>query len=107
MGQVRRLSSGGSGSSWLMLSGLALMGQASRSDSQVFNLSPSVDDGPVPAEVGVGGGEGAGAFVGGALVVAFDEGANAGFEVARQVVVLEQDAVLQGLVLTLDLAPTG
>ena len=46
-----------------MLSGLALMGQASRSDSQVFDLSPSVDDGPVPAEVDVGGGEVAEAFV--------------------------------------------
>ena len=87
-----------------MLSGLALMGQASRSDRQVFDLSPSVDDGPVPAEVDVGGGEVAEAFVVAAVVVAFDEGANAGFEIAWQVVVLEQDAVLQGLVPTLDLA---
>ena len=70
-----------------MLSGLALMGQASRSDSQVFDLSPSVDDGPVPAEVDVGGGEVAEAFVVAAVVVAFDEGANAGFEIARQVAV--------------------
>jgi hypothetical protein len=38
-----------------MLSGLALMGQASRSDRQVFDLSPSVDDGPVPAKEDVGG----------------------------------------------------
>jgi hypothetical protein len=87
-----------------MLSGWALMGQASRSDRQVFELSPSVDDGPVPVEVDVGGGEVAEAFVVAAVVVAFDEGANAGFEIARQAVVLEQDAVLQGLVPTLDLA---
>jgi hypothetical protein len=80
------------------------VGQASRSDRQVFDLSPSVDDGPVPAEVDVGGGEVAEAFVVAAMVVTFDEGANAGFELARQVVVLEQDAVLQGLVPTLDLA---
>src|SRR4029453_1141600 len=90
-----------------MLSGLALMGQASRSDRQVFDLSPSVDDAPVPVELDVGGGEVAEALVVAAVVVAFDEGANAGFEIARQVVVLEQDAVLQGLVPTLDLALGG
>jgi hypothetical protein len=38
----------------------------------------------VPAEVDVGGGEIAEAFVVAAVVVAFDEGANAGFEIARQ-----------------------
>jgi hypothetical protein len=37
------------------------------------------------------------------LTVGVDEGAKAGFEIARQVVVLEQDAVLQSLVPTLDL----
>ena len=40
-----------------MLSRLVVMGQAAVFDGQVFDLSPSLDDGVVPAEVDVGGGE--------------------------------------------------
>ena len=36
------------------------------------------------------------------MVVMIDEGFDLGFEIARQEVVLEQDAVFQGLVPTLD-----
>ena len=104
MGQLGRLSKGGSGSSGLMLSGLALMGQAAFSDGQVFDVSPSVDDGPVASEVDVSRRQIGEAFVIAAVVVALDEGADAGLEVAGQIVVLEQDAVLQGLVPALDLA---
>jgi hypothetical protein len=38
------------------------------------------------------------------VVVMIDEGADLVFEIARQIVVLQQDAVLQGLVPTFDLA---
>ena len=89
---------GGSGSSWLMLSRLVVMGQAAFFDGQVFDLSPSLDDGVVPAEVDVGGGEVGEAFVVAAEVVVLDEGADAGLEIARQIVVLQQDTVLQGLI---------
>ena len=61
-------------------------------------------NGVVPAEVDVGGGEVGEAFVVAAVVVVLDEGADAGLEIARQIVVLQQDTVLQGLMPTLDLA---
>ncbi len=87
-----------------MLSRLVVMGQAVFFDGQVFDLSPSLDDGVVPPEVDVGGGEVGEAFVVAAVVVVLDEGADAGLEIARQIVVLQQDTVLQGLMPTLDLA---
>lgn len=55
-------------------------------------------------EVGIGGGEGAEALVVAAVVVVVDEGGNGGLELARQEVVLPQDAVLQGLAPALDVA---
>ena len=82
-----------------MLGPLVVMGQAA-----FFDLSPSLDDGVVPAEVDVGGSEVGEAFVVAAVVVVLDEGADAGLEIARQIVVLQQDTVLQGLMPTLDLA---
>ena len=62
------------------------------------------DDGRSPAEVGVGGRHVGQALVVTLVVVVLDEGLDLGLEVARQEVVLQQDAVLQGLVPTLDLA---
>ena len=38
------------------------------------------------------------------MIIALDEGCDLGFEIARQEVVLQEDAVLQGLVPALDLA---
>ena len=38
------------------------------------------------------------------VIVMIDEGADLVFEIARQIIVLQQDAVLQGLMPTLDLA---
>ena len=58
----------------------------------------------VPAEVDVGGGEVGEAFVVARVVVVLDEGADAGLEIARQIVVLQQDTVLQRLMPALDLA---
>ncbi len=57
-----------------------------------------------PAEVDVGRGQIVDALMIADVVVVFDEGANLPFEIARQVVVVEQNAALQGLVLTLDLS---
>src|SRR5262249_15249301 len=52
----------------------------------------------------VGWGEIVDALVITAAVVVVDEGGDLGFEIARQEVVFQQDAVLQGLVPALDLA---
>ena len=57
-----------------------------------------------PAEVDIGGREVLQALVVSAVIVVLDEVANVGFEIAGQVVVFQQDAVLQGLMLTLDFA---
>jgi hypothetical protein len=61
-------------------------------------------DGLAAPEVDVGGGEIVEAFVIAPMVVALDEGCDLGFEITRQEVVFEQDAVLYCLVPPLDLA---
>src|SRR5262249_39903400 len=66
-------------------------------------LSLCQDGGPAP-EVDVGRGESVDGLVITAAVVVVDEGGDLGFEIARQEVVFQQDAVLQGLVPALDLA---
>ena len=48
LGHLGLFLNGGSGSSWLMLSRLVVMGQAAFFDGQVFDLSPSLDDTSVP-----------------------------------------------------------
>src|SRR4026207_588033 len=97
MGQLGWLSNGGSGSSGSMLSGLALVGQAAFSDGQGFDVPPSVDDGPVAPEVDVSRRQIGEAFVITAVVVAIDEGADAGLEVAWQGVGFPQAAGPQGV----------
>ena len=66
---------------WLMLSGLPLVRQTSFFECLFFDLSPFFDDGPVPAEVNVGRFQVAKAFVMAAVIVALNEGADAGLEV--------------------------
>ena len=61
-------------------------------------------DGLAASEVDVGRGEIAEALVIAPMVVVLDEGADLGFEIARQEVVFEQDAVLQRLMPAFDLA---
>ena len=63
------------------------------------------DDGQGPAEVGVGGRHVVQALVITLVVVMLDERIDLGLEVAGQELVLQQDAVLQGLVPTFDLFP--
>ena len=55
-------------------------------------------------EVDIGGREVIQALVVAPVVVVLDEGAELGFEVTGQIIVLEQDPVLEGLVPALDLA---
>src|SRR5690348_11529644 len=66
-------------------------------------LSFYQDTGTAP-EVDVGWGEIIDALVVTAAVVVVDEGGDLGFEIAREEVVFQQDAVLEGLVPALDLA---
>ena len=73
---------------------------------QGLSLDPFAfgQDGLAAAEVDVGWGEIVQALVGAAVVVVLDEAAHLLLQGTRQIVVLEQDAVLQGLVPALDLA---
>ena len=57
MGLRGLFSRGGSGSSWLMLCRLLAMGQAAFADDPFLDFSPSLDDGVMPPEVDIGGGE--------------------------------------------------
>ena len=61
-------------------------------------------DGLAASEVDVGGREVLQALVIATMIVVLDEAADVGFEIAGQVVVLEQDAVLESLVPAFDLA---
>ena len=61
-------------------------------------------NGFVASEIDVGGRDVAQALVVAPVVVLIDEGLDLGFEIARQKVILQQDAVLQGLVPSFDFA---
>ena len=78
--------------------------QASMFDGLSFDPFALFDDGLGPAEVGVGRRHVIQALVVAAMVVMLDERRDLGLKVAGQEVVFEQDAVLEGLVPTLDLA---
>ena len=87
-----------------MLGGLPTMQQASVCDGLSFDPFPFDEDGLATSEVDVGRCQVAQALVVSQMIVVGDEGADLGFEVARQVVVFEQDAVLERLMPALDLA---
>ena len=80
------------------------MEQAALLDGLPLDAFAVEQDGLGAAEVDVGRGKVAQALVVALVVVVVDEGCDLGFEIAGQAVVLEQDAILQGLVPTLDLA---
>ncbi len=77
--------------------------QAPMFDRLLFDLLPFDQNGLAAPEVDVGGREVAQALVVTAVIVVLDEGLDLSFEVARQVVVFQQDPVLQGLMPTFDL----
>src|SRR4051812_2741041 len=87
-----------------MLCGLAAVVQASVLDGLSFDPFSFKQDGLASAEVDVGGGEVGDALVVSKMIIVGDELADPGFEVARQIVVLQQHPVLQRLVPALDLA---
>ena len=77
--------------------------QAAVCDGLSFDALAFGQDHLGSAEVDVGGREVIDTLVIADVVVVLDEGADLPFEVARQIIVVEQDAVLQGLVPALDL----
>ena len=78
--------------------------QASVCDSCTLDAFSLGQDCLGPAEVDVGRGQIVDALMIADVVVVFDEGVNLPFEIAGQVVVVEQNAVLQGLMPALDLS---
>jgi hypothetical protein len=87
-----------------MLCGLAEMIQAAGFDGVAFDPFSFKQDGLATPEVDFGRRQVGDALVVSKVVVVSDEGADLVLEIARQVVVLEQDAVLEDLMLALDLA---
>src|SRR6516162_6665660 len=87
-----------------MLGGLAAVYQASVLDGLSFDPFSFQQDGLSAPEVDVGRGEVGDGLVVSQVVVVGDEGADLGLEIAGQIVVLQQDAVHERLVPTLDLA---
>ena len=80
------------------------MQQASVCDGLSFDPFSFQQDGVATAEVDVGRRQIAEALVVAQVIVVGDEGADLGFEVARQVIVFEQDSVLEGLMPAFNLA---
>ena len=87
-----------------MLSGDCTVVQASGFDGLSFNPFSFQEDGLAAPEVDVGRCQIADGLVVTLVVVMIDEGIDLSLEIAGQIVVLEQDAVLQRLVPALDLA---
>ena len=78
--------------------------QAPALDGLSFDPFSFQQDGLSASEVDVGGGEITQAFVITPMIVVLDERIDLGFEVTGQIVILQQNPVLQGLVPSLDLA---
>src|SRR5262249_2930352 len=87
-----------------MLCGLAAVKQASVLDGLSFDPFSFKQDGLASAEVDIGRGEISDTLVVSEMIVVSHEVSDPGLEIARQIVVLQQDAVLQGLMPSLDLA---
>ena len=77
--------------------------QAAILDCSSFDPFSLQQNGLSSAEVDVGRGEIAQAFVIAAMIVVIDEGVDPGFQVAGQIIVFKQDPVLERLMPALDL----
>ena len=84
-------------------SGVAML-QTPVLDGLSFDPFPFQQDGVAAPEVDIGGREVIQALVVAPVVVVLDEDAELGFEITGQIIVLQQDPVLEGLVPALDLA---
>ena len=78
--------------------------QAAIGDGLSFNLFAFEEDGLAASEVDVGRGKVVEALVVAAVVVVGDKGADLRLQVAGQIVVFEEDAVLERLMPALDLS---
>lgn len=87
-----------------MLGGELAVLQASMFDGLSFDPFALLEDGLGPAEVGICGRHIVEALVVAPVVVMLDERLDLAFEITGQEVVFQEDAVLQRLVPTLDLA---
>ena len=87
-----------------MLRGLSTVQQAAIGDCLSFDPFSFDQNGLAPSEVDVGGRQIADALVIAQAIVVSDEGCDLGFEIARQVIVFEQDTVLERLMPALDLS---
>ena len=87
-----------------MLCGNLTVLQASTFDGLSFDPFSLLDDGLGPPEVGVGRRHVTQALVVALVVVILDERLDLAFEVSRQEVVFQQDAVLQSFMPSLNLA---
>ena len=88
----------------MMLRGSKAVLQAPIFDGLSFDPFSFQQDGLSPTEVSVGGCDVVQALVVSPVIVVLDEGLDLGLKVSLQIVVLQQDAVLQGLMPALDLA---
>ncbi len=87
-----------------MLRGLFVVKQPTVLDGLAFDPFSFQQDGLTAPEVDVGRGEIVDALVIAPMVVVRDERIDLSFEIAGQIIVLEQDAVLERLMPSLDLA---
>jgi hypothetical protein len=87
-----------------MLSGLAAMVKTSILNGLWFDPFSIKQDGLASSEVDIGRSEIGDALVVSQMIIVSDEVADLGFEIARKIVVLKQNAVLQRLVPSFDLA---
>ena len=78
--------------------------QAAVLDSQFLDLVPLSDDGFVAPKIDVSRCDVVQALVVALVVVVIDEGPDLMFEIARQIVVFEENPVLHGLMPALDFA---
>src|ERR1700748_3315365 len=85
-----------------MLCGVSLMLQASVLDGVSFDPFSLHEDGLTASEIDIGGGEIADAFVIAQMIIMLHEAFDVCFKIARQIIVLEQDAVLERLMPALD-----
>src|ERR1700730_7188358 len=91
-----------SGASWLMLRGLFVVKQPTVFDGLAFYSFSFQQVGLTAPEVDVGRGEIVDALLIAPVVVVRDECIDLSFEIAGQIIVLEQDAVLERLMPALD-----
>ncbi len=87
-----------------MLCGDLAVMQAPGFDSLSFDPFSLFQDGPSPSDVGIGRGQIIDALVIAVVVVVIHEGFNAGLKISGEEVVFQQDAILQGLLPSFNLA---